>query len=47
MRINRGFEVMIPKADVKKPASQFKNLISFRLFGKQYSITLEVKGDER
>ena len=45
MNVNRGFELMIPKEEVKEE-SIFQNRIRFKLFNRVFSLTLEVKGDE-
>ena len=45
MEINRGFETMIPaKEEVKKPF--FNYSISFKIFKRKYSFTIDITGDE-
>ena len=43
---NRGFDIMVPKGEVK-PTPQYKNQIRFKLFNKVFSFTLEVKENEK
>jgi hypothetical protein len=40
--INRGFETMLPKEQVKEETLEYKNLITFRLFNRKFKILLEV-----
>jgi len=45
MEVNRGFETMLPvEKKVEKPF--FNYSISFRLFKRRYSFTLDITGEE-
>jgi len=43
LNINKGFETMIPKAPPPKREALFSNNISFKLFNRRISFSIEVK----
>ena len=43
ININRGFEAMLPKPKRKEKEPQLKHFITFTLFKKRFTFSLEVK----
>jgi len=43
LKMNRGFELMIPKKSTKEKKDYFNHQINFTLFKKEFSISVQVK----
>ena len=43
ININKGFESMLPKRTQKEKEPSLKNFISFKIFKKRFTFSLEVK----
>lgn len=43
LKLNRGFEIMLPKKPKQEKKDYFNHQIKFTLFNKEYSISIHVK----
>lgn len=46
LNINKGFEAMIPKPKQKEKEPQLKNFVTFKIFKRRFTISLEVKEEK-
>ena len=46
LNINRGFEAMLPKPKSKEKKPQLSNVVSFKIFSRRFTFSLEVKEEK-
>lgn len=46
LNINKGFEAMLPKPKSKEKKPQLSNFVSFKIFSRRFTFSLEVKEEK-